>query len=244
MHAIKRQRNVSAKALTALSIILVLAVFRHISRANSFVSIDGEDSSSQELGGRRSLFFRPSRHTPPVKRCISRVSTLPPTIPTEEGAVGDIKRITADWEHISAYVQSCDFQSKHNVTNAVSKTRGIVIPSAGHAMFAHTWVVVTILRETLGCSLPIEIVYNGQEELDVDLAERLKVCTISCCSCLAMQTIMFVPLMFLLKRLGSAPIAQLTCALAQDAACWDKVLPAAAWLMTALMMSKPSAVCR
>ncbi|KAL0031384.1 hypothetical protein WJX79_007994 [Trebouxia sp. C0005] len=177
MHAIKRQRNVSAKALTALSIILVLAVFRHISRANSFVSTDGEDSSSQELGGRRSLFFRASRHTPPVKRCIPKVSSVPPTLTTEKGAVGDIKRITADWEHISAYVNSCDFQSKQNASNAVSKTRGIVIPSAGHAMFAHTWVVVTILRETLGCSLPIEIVYNGQEELDGDLAERLKMMT-------------------------------------------------------------------
>lgn len=173
MHAIKRQRNTSAKALTALSIILVLAVFRHISRADSFVSTDDKDSSSQELGGRRSLFFRPSHHIP-VKRCISRVRTLPPTLPTEEGAVGDIKRITADWEHISAYVQSCDFQSKQNISNAVSKTRGIVIPSAGHAMFAHTWVVVTILRETLGCSLPIEIVFNGKEELDFDLAEQLK----------------------------------------------------------------------
>ena len=209
MHAIKRQRNASAKALTALSIILVLAVFRHISRANSFVSTDGEDSSSQELGGRRSLFFRPSRPIPPVKRCISRVSTLPLTLPTEEGAVGDIKRITADWEHISTYVQSCGFQSKHNISNAVAKTRGIVIPSAGHAMFAHTWVVVTILRETLGCSLPIEVVYNGKEELDVDLAERLKVCTTSCCSCLGMQTIMFVPLMLLVKGLESALIAQL-----------------------------------
>ncbi len=200
MHAIKRQRNVSAKALTALSIVLVLAVFRHISRANSFVSNDGEDSSSQELGGRRSLFFRTPRHTPPVKRCIARGSTLPPTLPTEEGAVGDIKRITADWEHISAYVQSCDFQSKQNISNAVPKTRGIVIPSAGHAMFAHTWVVVTILRETLGCSLPIEVVFNGQEELDVNLAERLRVCTTSCCSCLAMQSIMLVPLMLLVKQ--------------------------------------------
>ena len=180
MQAFKRQKNLTAKSLTALSVILVLAIFRHVSRVNSFVGSDGEDSSSQEPGRRRSLFFRPAYHPPPVKRCIPNVSTVPPVVPLEGGAMGDIKRITADWQHISAYVQSCDFQSKRNTSSSTTKTRGIVIPSAGHAMFAHTWVVVTILRETLGCTLPIEVVYNGAEELDVALAERLTVCFDHC----------------------------------------------------------------
>ncbi len=175
MHVIKRQKNVTVKGLTVLSVILVLAAFRHVSRVNSFVNGDEEQNDYNEPSTRRSLFFRPAHQAAPVKRCIQHVDMLPPAVPTDGGATEDIKRITADWEHISAYVQSCEFQSKHNTSKA-APTKGIVIPSAGHAMFAHTWVVVTILRETLGCSLPIEVVYNGKEELDVNLAERLKVC--------------------------------------------------------------------
>lgn len=173
-----KHKNLTTKGFTVLTVILVFAVFRHVTRLNTFVNTGGEDDSVDEGRGRRSLFFRDSHRVPAVKRCLPHVNTLPPVVPTDGGAMGDIKRITADWEHISTYVQSCDFQSNRNGSGGAQKTKGIVIPSAGHAMFAHTWVVVTILRETLGCSLPIEVVYNGEEELDVVLAERLKVCPI------------------------------------------------------------------
>ena len=183
MQHIRRQSNLTTKALTAFTTILVLAVVWHVTRLNSLVYGDVLDAADNGRSSRRSLFFTPSRQTPIVKPCLAQVSTQPPEVQTDNGALGDIKRITADWQHISAYVQSCDFQARINNSSRLQKSRGIVIPSAGHAMFAHTWVVVTILRETLGCSLPIEIVYNGQEELDVDLAERLKVQQRSALSC-------------------------------------------------------------
>ena len=176
MHTVRRHGKLGAKGLTLFSTVLVLAVFRHVTRLNGALTGEAHDTVEDERGGRRSLFFRPAQQVPVVKPCLEQVSTLPPEIP-EDCALGNIKRITADWEHISGYVKSCDFQARMKTRSNSAKSRGIVIPSAGHTMFAHTWVVVTILRDTLGCQLPIEVVYNGQEELDVTLAERLKVQT-------------------------------------------------------------------
>lgn len=175
MQAIGKGRNSTAKVLTVLSVILVFGVVRHVSRANSFINLRDEDDSLGEPGGRRSLFFRSAQKPVLVKECLQDVSMHPPALPAGSGAMADIKRIIADWKHITQYVQSCAYESSRKSKQPKSKSRGIVIPSAGHAMFAHTWVVVTILRETLGCTLPIEVAFNGEEELDVNLAERLKV---------------------------------------------------------------------
>lgn len=165
--------NTTAKGLTLLSVILVLGVLRHVSRVASDTA--ELDSSLTEFGGRRSLFLRTPQQASVTKRCLKHVSLEPPTTSAGGGAVADIKRILADRAHISDYVQSCKFQSQQRTRTRGRKTRGIVIPSAGHDMFAHTWVVVKVLQDTLNCTLPIEIVYNGQEELDISLAESLKV---------------------------------------------------------------------
>ena len=157
--------------------ILVLAVLRHVSRVTTFSDTAEADSSLTQSGGRRSLGFglRTPQKATIIKQCLQHVSLQPPAVSAGGGAMADIKRILADRAHISDYVQSCDFQSQRQTKTPGNKTRGIVIPSAGHDMFAHTWVVVTVLRETLNCTLPIEVIYNGQEELDVNLAKSLEV---------------------------------------------------------------------
>ena len=177
MQVITRGRNTTAKGLTFLSVILVLAVLRHVSRVTTFSDKAEADSSLPQSGGRRSLGFglRSPQKATVTKPCLEHVSLQPPAVSAGGGAMADIKRILADRAHISDYVQSCDFQSQKHAKTPGDKTRGIVIPSAGHDMFAHTWVVVTVLRETLNCTLPIEVIYNGQEELDVSLAKSLKV---------------------------------------------------------------------
>ena len=175
MQALRRSKNTTAKGLTALSVVLLLGVLRHVSRVTKFVSVDSDDENMAEFGGRRSLFFRAAQTPVVLKQCLPDVSIEPPALPAGSSAMADIKRIMTDWKHITQYVQSCAFESQHSAKQPGSKTRGILIPSAGHAMFAHTWVVVTILRETLGCTLPIEVAYNGEDELDVNLSERLKV---------------------------------------------------------------------
>lgn len=172
MQVSTRGTNTTAKGLTLLSVILVLGVLRHISGVASDTA--ELDSGLTEFGGRRSLFRTPQQASV-TKHCLKHVSLEPPAVSAGGGAVADIKRILADHAHISDYVQSCKFQSQQHARTRGRRTRGIVIPSAGHDMFAHTWVVVTVLQDTLNCTLPIEIVYNGQEELDVSLAESLKV---------------------------------------------------------------------
>ena len=177
MQVFTRGRNSTAKGLTFLSVILVFAVLRHVSRVTTFSDTAEADSSRTQSSGRRGLGFglRPPQKATVTKQCLEHVSLQPPAVSVGGGAMADIKRILADCAHISDYVQSCDFQSQRHAKTTGNRIRGIVIPSAGHDMFAHTWVVVTVLRETLNCTLPIEVIYNGQEELDVSLAESLKV---------------------------------------------------------------------
>lgn len=174
-----RGSNSAAKSLTFFSVILLLAVFRHVhvSRIVSFTDSPEGDRTLVQSGSRRSLVLRTNSQADAMVHCWEHVSLQPPEVSEDRGAMGDIKKTLADWAHISSYVQSCEFQSQHSSKKLGAKSQGVVIPSAGHAMFAHTWVVVTIMRDTLGCNLPIEVIYNGQEELDVAIAERLQVIT-------------------------------------------------------------------
>ena len=43
--------------------------------------------------------------------------------------------------------------------------KGIVMSAGGRGLFAQTYVLVRHLRETLNCTLPIEVFYAGAEEL-------------------------------------------------------------------------------
>lgn len=41
-----------------------------------------------------------------------------------------------------------------------------MIPAGGNVLLNHAWAAITALRETLNCTLPIEIIYNGPSEMD------------------------------------------------------------------------------
>lgn len=172
MVIVRRRQYVTAEVACIGSVLLVLGVLYHVSGlrqgdvAESRVAASASSTKGAHVGSSRKLADKSCQHWNDV--------SLPKLDARHKGAVADIKRMTADYAHITAYVQSCEFQSRQ-LSNKTQKTRGIVIPSAGHTMFAHTWVVVTILREALGCTLPIEVIYNGKEEFDNNLALRLEV---------------------------------------------------------------------
>ena len=173
-----QEQRSTAKLACVASVLLVIGTFWHVSEMKqggvSFNRVRDIDDAVYSRSSAESVSIRGSRKLTD-KLCLPSVPLAPPVLDKKHtGAVADIKRMTADYAHISAFVQSCDFKAKQ-IGSKTSKTRGIVIPSAGHTMFAHSWVVVTVLRETLGCTLPIEIIYNGQDELDQDLALRLQV---------------------------------------------------------------------
>lgn len=54
-------------------------------------------------------------------------------------------------------------------------TRGIVIPAGGNVLLNHAWATITVLRESLNCSLPIEIIYNGPNEMDLWSIKKFEV---------------------------------------------------------------------
>lgn len=168
MLVLHRQQYVLTKLASMISVLLLLGVLWHISGQGAPPGKSASGSPNDRLSR---AAFDVANIT-----CSQHVDTNLPVLNTNHtGAVADIKRLTADYSHISDHVKSCTFQSQ-KLSRHQGSRRGIVIPSAGHTMFAHSWVVVTILRETLGCSLPVEVVYNGNEELDQDLALRLEVC--------------------------------------------------------------------
>lgn len=172
MTAGKHRKYLTAEIACIASILLVIGVLYHTSGseqgsvAATRVGRAAAEASHVQTGASRKLADKACMHWSDVQ--------LPALNPKHKGAVADIKRMTADYAHVSAFIQSCEFKSNQLSSNT-KRTKGIAIPSAGHTMFAHTWVVVTILREALGCKLPIEVIYNGQDEYDEELALRMEV---------------------------------------------------------------------
>jgi hypothetical protein len=52
--------------------------------------------------------------------------------------------------------------------------RGIVIAAGGRTMFTNAYVLVSILRRTLGCTLPIELWHFGPSKLSASMAAALE----------------------------------------------------------------------
>src|SRR5688572_10769411 len=52
--------------------------------------------------------------------------------------------------------------------------RGIVIAAGGSIMFTNAYVLVSVLRKSLGCTLPIEIWHFGAEEMSPAMADLLR----------------------------------------------------------------------
>ena len=51
--------------------------------------------------------------------------------------------------------------------------RGIVIAAGGSIMFTNAYVLVSVLRKALGCTLPIEVWHFGAAEMSPAMAELL-----------------------------------------------------------------------
>lgn len=58
--------------------------------------------------------------------------------------------------------------------------KGIVIPGGGEKYFTGAWVLIHILRETLGCKLPIELWHLGPDEIPAGLAPELQKLNVQC----------------------------------------------------------------
>ncbi|MBL8579969.1 MAG: hypothetical protein JNK47_22420 [Mesorhizobium sp.] len=54
-----------------------------------------------------------------------------------------------------------------------SQGRGIVIPAGGSNIFTNAYVLISILRRTLGCKLPIEVWHLGPQEMSPTMARLL-----------------------------------------------------------------------
>ena len=58
------------------------------------------------------------------------------------------------------------------------KGRGIVICAGGLQYFSCAWVCINMLRK-LGCELPIELWYRGEEELNPFMREQIETLNVS-----------------------------------------------------------------
>ena len=53
------------------------------------------------------------------------------------------------------------------------KGRGIVVCAGGVNLFTNAYVLIWVLRKTLGCTLPIEVWHFGPEEMSLSMASLL-----------------------------------------------------------------------
>ncbi|HTI60219.1 hypothetical protein [Mucilaginibacter sp.] len=69
--------------------------------------------------------------------------------------------------------------SDHPIATGAGK--GIIIPGGGEKYFIGAWVLINILRETLGCTLPIELWHLGTDEIPARLVPELQRLNVQCC---------------------------------------------------------------
>ena len=92
------------------------------------------------------------------------------------GNAGALSNLRADEDTVQSYIQKCVQPATMEDEEARTKV-GIVIPAGGMALLSSALAVTTILRKTLMSALPVEVVYNGQEEYDGPLVNQLHVGT-------------------------------------------------------------------
>ena len=93
------------------------------------------------------------------------------------GTAGTLKDLRADEKTVKTYVEKCILSPptrEQEVISAATRA-GIVIPAGGKWLLSNTLAVATVLRHALASTLPIEVVYNGQEEYDETLVTQLEV---------------------------------------------------------------------
>ncbi|KAK9814131.1 hypothetical protein WJX72_001060 [[Myrmecia] bisecta] len=75
----------------------------------------------------------------------------------------------ADKARLDAYYATPEFQEQRAANwdraGRPGRTRGIVIPSGGSVLLHHAFVTIKMLREVHNCTLPIQIIYNGPNEM-------------------------------------------------------------------------------
>lgn len=90
------------------------------------------------------------------------------------GNAGALSNLRADEDTVQSYIKNCILPAPKGDDEVTAKV-GIVIPAGGTALLSSALAVTTILRNILESALPVEVVYNGQEEYDGPLANQLHV---------------------------------------------------------------------
>ena len=93
------------------------------------------------------------------------------------GNAGALKDLRADEKTVKHYIQKCILPSRNSekTVETTGATIGIAIPAGGKWLLCNTLAMVTVLRRTLKSTLPVEVVYNGQDEYDQMLVGQLQV---------------------------------------------------------------------
>ena len=94
------------------------------------------------------------------------------------GKTGAYKDLRSDEKLVRQYVAKCITQEQTENKG----TLGIAIPAGGVELLSNSLAAVTTLRNTLGSTLPIEVIYNGPEEYDKSLISQLEVTALHNCS--------------------------------------------------------------
>lgn len=129
------------------------------------------------------------------------------------GNAGALSNLRADEDTVQSYIKNCILSAPKDDQEVTAKV-GIVIPAGGTALLSSALAVTTILRSTLMSSLPVEVVYNGQEEYDGGLVNQLHV-GVSCYGNNAKTANCTCPLLF-----NSMPCTQHGSTCFADPAAW------------------------
>lgn len=128
--------------------------------------------------------------------------------PTHARQLSERDELIANKQAVHAYISSvlADRRSRAADASPGSRgTRGIVYPAGGKKQLANAWVSISILRHHHGCTLPIELVYNGESEMPHNLKSILKVSTMLLLPHLALLAAVAtsaLPLTFMRKSQG------------------------------------------
>ena len=76
---------------------------------------------------------------------------------------------------VDAYIASLSSKPHSGAVSAKGKSQGIVYPSGGAKQLINTFVSISVLRHHHNCTLPIELVYNGEEEVPAEIVDMFKV---------------------------------------------------------------------
>jgi len=76
---------------------------------------------------------------------------------------------------MDAYIASLSSKPHSGAASTKGKSQGIVYPSGGAKQLINTYVSISVLRHHHKCTLPIELVYNGEEEVPAKIVDMFRV---------------------------------------------------------------------